>query len=95
MNKQEYLLTCIAEEASEIIKETSKINRFGARTEYRDNEMPVTRLIREFTELCSLMDIYYDEFVRESDFPFGKIHADRKEQFSRYWEKYSLEAGVE
>jgi len=95
MNRQEYLLTCIAEEASEVIKETSKINRFGARTKHRDNEIPITRMLREFLEFCSLMDIYFEEFVDETDFPVDDINVQRREKFERYWAAHNRASRVQ
>lgn len=57
MNKEQYLLTCIAEEASEVVKDATKAIRFGLHdknpTAYANN---AANIVQELTELIALVE---------------------------------------
>lgn len=59
MNEQQYLLTCIAEEASEVVKDATKAIRFGLYDMHQDNgNIPnAVRLIQELNELIALVEL--------------------------------------
>ena len=56
MNKQEYLLICLAEEASEVVQATSKVLRFTA--EHKLNEQSnLDKLCEEYSQLLAVIDV--------------------------------------
>ena len=89
MNKQEYLLTCLAEEAAEIIQSVGKAQRFGLDDTYYD-ESPKEAIKREFNDLVGVL-----EMLHEAGVDFKKLHdrslieAKKKkvEKFMEYSEK--------
>ena len=89
MNKQEYLLTCLAEEAAEIIQSVGKAQRFGLDDTYYD-ESPKEAIKREFNDLVGVL-----EMLHKAGVDFKKLHdrslieAKKKkvEKFMEYSEK--------
>lgn len=59
MNEQQYLLTCIAEEATEVTKDATKAIRFGLYdfNEHNGNVPNAQRLIQELNELIALVEL--------------------------------------
>ncbi len=59
MNEQQYLLTCISEEAVEVAKDATKAIRFGLYDMHKDNGMisNAVRLIQELNELIALVEL--------------------------------------
>jgi len=55
MNRKEYLLTCLAEEAGEIVQACTKALRFGLDNHGDDAVPNHTKIAREF---CDLMGIF-------------------------------------
>lgn len=73
MNEREHLLTCLAEESSEIITEAaaiqkacSKALRFGeSDVNFITNNPNVKEIVHEFIDLLGVMELLYDEGVLE------------------------------
>lgn len=61
MDKAEYLLTCVAEESSEVGKEACKGLRFGPANFYRDQEQNGMLMLREFYELSAVIQMWAEE----------------------------------
>lgn len=61
MDKAEYLLTCVAEESSEVGKEACKSLRFGPANYYRDQEQNGMLMLREFYELSAAIQMWAEE----------------------------------
>jgi NTP pyrophosphatase (non-canonical NTP hydrolase) len=60
MNRQDELLTVLAEECAEVIVECSKIKRFGADSEY-NGETALERLEKEIGDLMCMIDLLHEE----------------------------------
>jgi len=62
MNKQEYLLICLAEEASEVAQATSKVLRFTA--EHKLNgQSNLEKLCEEYSQLLAVIDVLQENGV--------------------------------
>ncbi len=63
MNRKEYLLTCLAEEASEIVKAVTKTLRFGESSVY-NNVTNKKRLEEEIIDFITIVSMCYsDEYI--------------------------------
>lgn len=94
MNKVEHLLVCLAEEASEIVKDASKSLRFGLNdvgpgllTTNRE------RLIAEINDLLAIVDMLSSEGVLPSDWT-DKQKQVRKKNKVRNFMEYARDKGV-
>jgi len=95
MNRREYLLSCLGEECAEIIKETSKANRFGLKNEHPwgggTNE---EKIQIEFSEAMAVMQMLIHEFFEEIDTKtLETVQKDKKLRIEKYME-YSKECGT-
>jgi len=64
MNRQEYLLTCLAEECAEVIQCVTKIQRFGLESiEPGQFSTNAERLIDEFNDVMAIRDLLMHEGV--------------------------------
>lgn len=60
MDRKEYLLTCLMEECSEVIKNCSKAIRFGLDSEY-EGVSNKDSIINEFTDVYTIMNMLSEE----------------------------------
>ena len=107
MNKQEYLLTCLSEEAAEIIQAVGKAQRFGMDDTYNKKSLqigtfglkevkfdsPREAILREFTDLIAVIEMLYGEDIRTTI-----LHGDteieaKKKKVLKYIE-YSKKKGT-
>jgi len=56
MHYQEYLLTCMSEEAAELIQTIGKAQRFGLDDDFY-NEAPLLAMRREFNDLLGVIEL--------------------------------------
>ena len=64
MNKQEYLLTCIAEECGELQHAIFKMLRFGTEDRHPDGgDTNVENFFKELTDLVAVIDLAEQEGV--------------------------------
>lgn len=80
MNKTEYLLVCIAEEASEVAKAASKCLRFSPEDNYVDGKN-IDLLRQEFIDLYTVLQMYSDITGYRFDAVFDEKKADRVANF--------------
>lgn len=62
MNKKEYLLVCVAEEAGEVVQEAMKIARFGDK--YKDKNH-WNALILEMHDLVAVFEMLLEDKLKE------------------------------
>ena len=107
MNKQEYLLTCLSEEASEIILAVGKAQRFGLDDTYNKKSLqvgtfgleevkfdsPREAIIREFNDLIAVL-----ELLNENGVDFKNLHQrdmiEAKKKKVKNFMEYSIEKGL-
>ena len=91
MNKQEYLLTCLSEEAAEMIKEATKALRFGLDDTYMDNT-PEEKLRQEFNDLVAVIEMFtgWDDI----DVWIDRDAIEAKKQKVEKYMKYSIDKGL-
>ena len=93
MNKVEYLLTCLAEEAVEVAQRATKAMRFGC-----DEVQPgqplsnVQRISQELSEVFALAELLEEEGVRI--LPLSSDAIERKREKVAVFMKYSRECGT-
>jgi len=92
MNKKEYLLTCIGEEASEIIQGVGKAQRFGLDDDFLD-ESPQEVILREFIELVAVIEMLFGEDIRETIL-YSAEQIEAKKTKVRKYMKYSEKKGL-
>lgn len=104
MTTQEYLFTCLMEEAAEIILITSKIKRFGLHEIYGGPENPelrsnLERLYSEVTDMAGVVDLMselkmltFDENRRGMKTP-EELIAAKREKLKKYMD-YSRQLGI-
>ncbi len=97
MNKIEYLLVCLNEECSEIIKLTDKALRFGLNDSPPSADNPGTNLeniMHELNDLMGVCKMMVDEgiFKAEEIMNEGKV-AQKVEKIKKFM-KYSAEKGI-
>jgi NTP pyrophosphatase (non-canonical NTP hydrolase) len=91
MNKTDYLLTCLAEEAGEITQAVGKSLRFGLEDGYPETSRTNrTDLQAELNDLFALVELLQNENVLiEAD----RAAIDCKKEKVLCWMKYSTECG--
>lgn len=88
MNKQEYLLTCLAEEASEISHAVAKALRFGLEDVSPDTGMTNRdQIIKEFHDLFAVFEML--ELLEQLDYNM----LNEKQEKVEYWMEYSKSKG--
>ena len=92
MNKQEYLLTCLSEEAAEIIQAVGKAQRFGMDDDYYD-ESPKEAILREFIDLVAVIEMLFGEDIRTTILYSGEEIDAKKKKVLKYIE-YSKDKGT-
>ena len=94
MNREQYLLTKLAEECNETAQRASKAIVFGMNDiqegQYKSNN---TRLVEEFSHIVAYMELLIDENSVKMDMDFMKKHVDKKKQELKDWYEYSVNRG--
>ena len=97
MTKEEHILQCLQEEASEVIKAASKINRFGLRAfNPLTGECNEDILWKECHDLLAVMQMINDMFnlgLGEGDKAETAIK-EKKRKVLEYIEQYAKPRGV-
>ena len=90
----DYLLTCVAEECSEVCKEATKGIRFGLHDKWKDNLTPHDGLIAEFYDLVGVMELLFEHgaLARPSETAVADM-IERKKSRVQHFMKYSAERG--
>jgi hypothetical protein len=92
MNIQEYLLTCLGEEAAELGQTAGKALRFGLDDIYYP-ESPREAIIREFNDLVAVL-----ELLNENGVDFKKLHRkdliEAKRKKLKEFMEYSIKKGI-
>lgn len=82
MNRQDELLTILAEECAEVIVECSKIKRFGLDSEY-DGMTAQQRLVKELGDLqCMIALLQEDDIVSYAG--IEEASASKKEKLMKW-----------
>jgi NTP pyrophosphatase (non-canonical NTP hydrolase) len=93
MNRQEHILTCLTEEASEVSKEASKINRFGVNDVHPESkESHVEKLVAEFHDFLAVYQMALDELG--VDFEINEKLLKRKKEKLENMIKLSKKLGT-
>jgi len=92
MTRTEYLLTCLAEESSEIIQAVSKILRFGLEDKY----MPADKnnyesLIQEVNDLFAIVEMLKKEKIVVE---VTTERLERKQEKVEHFIEYSKNMGI-
>jgi NTP pyrophosphatase (non-canonical NTP hydrolase) len=89
MNRLEYLLTCLAEECSELAIECSKAKRFGLDS-YGENDITTSRynnsenLVKEFVDVYALIKMLDQEGYIDSNFTSFQVN-DKMDKVDKYY----------
>ena len=86
----EYLLTCLIEELSEVQKEVCKCLRFTTEDTFQ-GESNVERVRKEFSEVMAIIELLQDEGIHI--FPITDIAEDKKRRLE-HWMAYSRKLGA-
>lgn len=96
MNINEYLLTCLAEEATEVGQASSKCLRFGLNSLSRASDRTLTnweQVIYEFNDMFAIL-----ELLEEEDFDITSVldreHINKKKDKVRFYMKDSMNEGL-
>jgi NTP pyrophosphatase (non-canonical NTP hydrolase) len=90
MNRQEYLLTCLSEEAAEIIQAVGKAQRFGLDDNYIYDDTPKEAIKREFNDLVGVLEMLYEagvDFKKLHDRSLVEAKKKKVEKYIEYSEK--------
>ena len=90
----DYLLTCVAEECSEVCKEATKGIRFGLHDKWMDNPTPHDGLVAEFYDLVGVMEMLFEQGVLTKPSETAVVDMiERKKARVQYFMQYSAERG--
>lgn len=95
MNKTEYLLFKLAEEAAELAKAASKAARFGIHNHHPDTPQHTNEddIIAEFTDICAVFDILtLDKDIRPFDCYIDEVAGPEAQM--RKFARVSVECGT-
>jgi len=97
LTKQQYLLTCLAEECAEVAQMCSKSMRFGLdETKQGLNETNAERLFVEFVDLCTVMGLIIDGYCDKLDTSekrMVELQEKKLEKIKKYLD-YSQKIGI-
>lgn len=95
MNKQEYLLACLAEECSEITKSAMKASRFGMNDHYPDKPIPTNKesIEQECVDLIGVMALMLEEGIINLTNDDIMIGAQKKKEKLLKFMEYSRQTG--
>ena len=89
MNRKEYLLTCLAEECSELAIECSKSKRFGLDS-YGENDTATLRytnsenLVKEFVDVYTIIKMLDQEGYIDSNFTAFQVD-NKMDKVDKYY----------
>lgn len=93
MNKQEYLLTCLAEECAEVAQRCSKALRFGLDEAQPGNQDNRARLTFELIDLVAVVEMCAEEGILKPEVNSSEqMFEDKKAKVKKYME-YSRKQG--
>ena len=85
MNKKQYLLLLLAEEASEISHICSKCIRFGYDEQRFDYEPNIERLNKEYNDLLCIVNLLNRELGKKYLYLEKKLIEEKKEKVDKYY----------
>lgn len=90
----DYLLTCVAEECSEICKEATKGIRFGLHDQWEEKPTAHDALIAEYYDLVAIMEMLFENKIlcKPSEEEIVKMIEHKKHRV-RHFMKYSADRG--
>lgn len=90
----DYLLTCVAEECSEICKEATKGIRFGLHDQWEEKPTAHDALIAEYYDLVAVMEMLFENKIlcKPSEEEIVSMIEHKKHRV-RHFMKYSAERG--
>lgn len=90
----DYLLTCVAEECSEICKEATKGIRFGLHDQWEEKPTAHDALIAEYYDLVAVMEMLFENKIlcKPSEEKIVNMIEHKKHRV-RHFMKYSAERG--
>lgn len=90
----DYLLTCVAEECSEICKEATKGIRFGLHDQWREKPTAHDALIAEYYDLVAVMEMLFENKIlcKPSEEEIVSMIEHKKHRV-RHFMKYSADRG--
>lgn len=93
MNIQEYLLTCLSEEAAELIQVVGKAQRFGLDDNYFD-ESPREALERELNDLLGVIELMNENDDVDITGWISRDSIEAKKKKVKKFMKYSENKGL-
>ncbi len=96
MTEQEYLLTCLAEECSEVVQAVTKALRFGLDDKYAERPVNSESLANEVVDVLALVEMLVDRDL----LPFGSGEFDFQAALNakiakvKHYMEYSRERGI-
>jgi len=96
LNREQYILIKIAEEAAEVIQDINKTLIFGLNEKYHKSEFTNReRIVNEITDMFALINLAHEEKILPlPEFPVTEAAViSKQEKFEKYF-KYSQELGV-
>lgn len=95
LNREQYILIKIAEEAAEVIQDINKTLIFGLDEKYSKSEFSNReRIVNEITDMFALINLAHNEkILLLPEFPVEAAVKAKQEKFEKYF-KYSQELGV-
>lgn len=95
MNESEHLLTCLAEEAGEVVQAVTKALRFGLKDGYpgtdRTNEQDIQD---EFAQLLAVMEMLEDKVFGPRDFDRLQRTTNAKKYKVIEYMEYAVKTGA-
>jgi len=95
MNRQQYLLTKLAEEAAEVSQIALKSQVFGLSEVQPNTDVSnASRIYGELNDLLSIVKMLNDEFTDEFYFEPSEEAYNRKKEKVKYYYEYSKSLGL-
>jgi hypothetical protein len=86
LSEKEYLLACLSEECSEVIKVCNKILRFGMDTQHPKDSKTTnkTHLVYELNDLMSIVEMIVDRKIIPTKWEDYKKRMEKSEKVLHY-----------
>lgn len=88
MTENEYLFTCLGEEAAEVSQAVSKLLRFGADDEYPGKGTNTEHLVLELNHLLAVVGLLVDKQLLPADWSSPDAVMRKREKVA-FWLRYT------